>query len=501
MAFLKESQGHLGDLTEKSRIELVDLLGRQERLLQNKKFINSLKDKGKKIQDFMIELKRILAEKDEIDDAVTLFEGMSLRQSEMDVDTGDKGPERKDVRLIEKMEQLKAKKGPTIQEKKGPFKPFSTLRSDVTKLIEKQCDVADDEAQTSNQTDVMVTSDSETISDALGRVTDELFKEYESRVAPFTSPPVQELVSSDPAREYKFVTFDIKTNSNGSDAEICQISAVSAEGDSFSEYSLPAYLSRAAAKVTGLTVEYEEGKRILRKNGQTLEAHSRQVVLKHFVEYVTKLKTNNSGAMIVLVGTTSMAQRRTLLYNLRTFSIPVPDVCFANFVPLLRCLQTCGKIRVDTCDLESVFYSLYNYKLDSSDSLIVAQAVHKVLNDSRLQLTSDSVVNGIECVSCDYGKADLDFLTAKRQRLTSLRGKMFDSTVSSHDVITADLAKKIAASGLNYSDLETLYNLGQDVFICVLARPPTSCPGWGSRVSDSADVLLRIYNHFVRKNR
>jgi hypothetical protein len=329
-----------------------------------------------------------------------------------------------------------------------------------------------------------------------------MFQEYERRVTPFASPPEQELVTFTPSKEFKFLMFDIKTNSNGSDADICQISVVSSEDDIFCEYCLPAYMSKAATKMTGLTVEYQDGKRILRKNGQNVEAHSRQVVLKRFVEYVSKLWTSgNPDVVVVLVGTTTMAQRRTLLYNLRTFSIPVPEVCFANCIPLLKCLQSDGKISVDTCDLESVFYSLFNYKLDDSDSLLVAQAMYKVLNDSRLQLNLEIIVSGIECVQSDFALADLDFVIAKRQRLSSLRGKLFDSMVASHNVISTDAAERIAATGLNYNDLDSLYHLGKDAFISVLAKPPTSCVGRGSRVTDNDDLLQRIYSHFVKKNK
>ncbi|KAL1007270.1 hypothetical protein UPYG_G00084350 [Umbra pygmaea] len=47
-----ERQGQVGDLKTKSKEELGELLLRQEKLLSNKRFINTLPDKGKKIADF-----------------------------------------------------------------------------------------------------------------------------------------------------------------------------------------------------------------------------------------------------------------------------------------------------------------------------------------------------------------------------------------------------------------------------------------------------------------
>ncbi|XP_067298258.1 protein GRINL1A [Pseudorasbora parva] len=46
-------QGEVGDLRSKSKDELLEILSRQEKLLSNKRFIQSLPDKGKKIADFM----------------------------------------------------------------------------------------------------------------------------------------------------------------------------------------------------------------------------------------------------------------------------------------------------------------------------------------------------------------------------------------------------------------------------------------------------------------
>ncbi|XP_062327252.1 protein GRINL1A [Osmerus eperlanus] len=47
-----ERQGQVGDLRNKSKEELCELLSRQEKLLSNKRFIQTLPDKGRKILDF-----------------------------------------------------------------------------------------------------------------------------------------------------------------------------------------------------------------------------------------------------------------------------------------------------------------------------------------------------------------------------------------------------------------------------------------------------------------
>uniref|UniRef100_A0A673MMM2 DNA-directed RNA polymerase II subunit GRINL1A-like n=2 Tax=Sinocyclocheilus rhinocerous TaxID=307959 RepID=A0A673MMM2_9TELE len=46
-------QGEVGDLSSKSKDQLLEILSRQEKLLSNKRFLQSLPDKGKKIADFV----------------------------------------------------------------------------------------------------------------------------------------------------------------------------------------------------------------------------------------------------------------------------------------------------------------------------------------------------------------------------------------------------------------------------------------------------------------
>lgn len=47
-----ERQGHVGDLTKHSKEELQELLQRQENILSNKRFLQTLPDKGRKLQEF-----------------------------------------------------------------------------------------------------------------------------------------------------------------------------------------------------------------------------------------------------------------------------------------------------------------------------------------------------------------------------------------------------------------------------------------------------------------
>ncbi|KAK2819735.1 hypothetical protein Q7C36_021381 [Tachysurus vachellii] len=60
-----ERQGFIGDLDTKSKGQLCEILSRQEKLLNNKCFIRTLPDKGKKITEFVEKVRHVLANKEE----------------------------------------------------------------------------------------------------------------------------------------------------------------------------------------------------------------------------------------------------------------------------------------------------------------------------------------------------------------------------------------------------------------------------------------------------
>lgn len=74
----KESQGYLGDLDKKSKVELLELLERQVKLLNNKSFISKLPDKGAKIREFHDKVQKELDRKNEIENAANLLSRLNI---------------------------------------------------------------------------------------------------------------------------------------------------------------------------------------------------------------------------------------------------------------------------------------------------------------------------------------------------------------------------------------------------------------------------------------
>ncbi|XP_013410882.1 DNA-directed RNA polymerase II subunit GRINL1A [Lingula anatina] len=107
-----EKQGYLGDLMQKPMAQLKELLDRQNKILQNKKFISSLPDKGKKISDLADRLRRAIEEKEKVDATSSLFQKMQLESDDEDqvsfyrkiINKSDKRKEETDDRLAPKVD-------------------------------------------------------------------------------------------------------------------------------------------------------------------------------------------------------------------------------------------------------------------------------------------------------------------------------------------------------------------------------------------------------------
>lgn len=75
-------------------------------------------------------------------------------------------------------------------------------------------------------------------------------------VSPFTERPQKKYYSYDPEKRYQFVLFDTETTFTSKQAEICQLSAISQNGHTFSSHITPInFVGFSASKVNNLTVE------------------------------------------------------------------------------------------------------------------------------------------------------------------------------------------------------------------------------------------------------
>ncbi|XP_051896379.1 protein GRINL1A [Pristis pectinata] len=86
------SGGELGDLGRRSRGELAELLRRQLKLQANKKFIQNLPDKGKRIDEFIQKLEAAIAHHEEVERTAELLSAVKLEfqmKQEMTLDKAE----------------------------------------------------------------------------------------------------------------------------------------------------------------------------------------------------------------------------------------------------------------------------------------------------------------------------------------------------------------------------------------------------------------------------
>ncbi|XP_038669098.1 protein GRINL1A [Scyliorhinus canicula] len=88
---LTERQGLVGDLQHKSKEELLELLRRQKNLQANRRFIQSLPDKGERIAGFIEKLEAAISQHEEVERAAELLSVVKLEfQKKQRVITSDK---------------------------------------------------------------------------------------------------------------------------------------------------------------------------------------------------------------------------------------------------------------------------------------------------------------------------------------------------------------------------------------------------------------------------
>ncbi|XP_060708819.1 protein GRINL1A [Hemiscyllium ocellatum] len=90
-AALTERQGVVGDLQQKPKAELLELLRRQRKLQANRKFIQNLPDKGKRIAEFIEKLEAAISQHEEVERATEMLSAFKLEfQNQQKVITSDK---------------------------------------------------------------------------------------------------------------------------------------------------------------------------------------------------------------------------------------------------------------------------------------------------------------------------------------------------------------------------------------------------------------------------
>ena len=83
-------------------------------------------------------------------------------------------------------------------------------------------------------------------------------------------------------------------------------------------------------------------------------------------------------------------------------------------------------------------------------------ALNKVLFRSKLELTTEQIVNNSNTMILSTVQEDVQYLDKAHERLLTFNDGLYDD--SDNSIIKKSLAKKLADSGLSFSDLKKLYS-------------------------------------------
>ena len=346
------------------------------------------------------------------------------------------------------------------------------------------------------------------------KITKKELQQFEKFLPELLIRPAVEKNSFNTNNVYNFITFDIETNTSGKAAEICQLSPIDRSGlFPFNEYVLPSNdINIHASKVNKLTVRRVHGMRALFKEDQLVVSVSLQTALENFLVYIEqsigRLKRNNKEIYTVLIG-----------HNAQTFDTPTllrqggngfcsrltsNNVFFADSLILIRklskskhpslCLPDGSMAKTNQ---QSLYETLFNENFVAHDAMEDVKALRKILFASSLKITDEMLIE--DMTSTSHAEMDMKYVDHRYELVQTLKGKLFHPTRGNFP-ITAQMAEKIAGSGLSYQALQNIFaRFGEKGLVGVLSLPPSTSQGKLPRVTRTSRILASVISHFKRE--
>lgn len=310
----------------------------------------------------------------------------------------------------------------------------------------------------------------------------------------------------------QFVIFDLETTGLKVDSEICQIAAMGTnDGDTvWSTYILPTGgIEPSSSLVTGLVVKYAGNERYLTFCGQCVEALLYKEGILSFYSHLRQLSTRAKHT--ILIG-----------YNSKTFDVPILyrnfrkvgimgdqlDACGIGFVDAMAVIRDIkkdghlvqnGRGTLARGSLGEVYKNLFNESFRAHEAIRDVKALHRILFKSPLPVTPELILTHTTTAGSVYN--DATFSERRLKLLGTMNGKLFHDYPGSKLVISRHMASKIAASGLSYEDLQSIYQqYGKEGIAAVCCTPCYSQEGKKTcRITKTKEVIDAITDYFERK--
>ena len=324
------------------------------------------------------------------------------------------------------------------------------------------------------------------------------------KVPPLTLRPNSESLEYNNQDTYKFIVLDLETAGLERTAEICQIAAIGSDTEDgmWLTYILPeSDIDLFATVVHGLSITYINDERRLMKHDNPVEASSPKDGLSSFLTY---LKTHaNCGVKIVLISHNGKQfDSRILCSNFNQHGI-APEkleelgVVFSDSLPLVRELrrQLYPPLLVEGEPIQSVslaalYHHVFKEEFQAHDAGSDAQALQRLLFHSSLGITPRRILAHSFTVLSAW-KLNI-FLNRSRKLLQTMTGTLYHPYCKEQSVVTCSMAKKIAESGLGYSDLQQIYTMQGRDGITTVFKSPRPLDGGRQRPQARVTYMTRI---------
>ena len=327
-------------------------------------------------------------------------------------------------------------------------------------------------------------------------------------------PHLTPIPTSTLSKACEFIVFDFETTGLAHDSDICQIAAMKADPQVtqgaeliWSTYILPnRCIDKSAQKATGLTTEYCDGQKRLCVHGVPVEAQPYKEGIQSFYTYLQQQSCRHKHTVLVGYGSDKL-DIPVLINNFKRYGISSHDLegfiaGFADGLYLIRKMKhkrhqpfLNNGIPPISASLSDVYYHLFNTQLKHAHCATAdTRALHRILFQSRLNITPSQLLEHSSTVSSAYELAD--YTAMYLARLNSMKGKLFNSSNNPRlsDSVTYNTASKIARSGLCYDDLANIYREHGPTGINVLLTG--RCSYSPHRVTNDPAVVEAVIEHF-----
>lgn len=306
----------------------------------------------------------------------------------------------------------------------------------------------------------------------------------------------------------QFVVFDLETTGLQRNSEICQIATLRKKHDSdelWSTYILPTVaIDPGASIATGLVVKYAGNNRYLSHAGRLVKTCSSRDGMMSFYFHLQEL--SEAARHTILVGYRSKGfDVHVLFNNFQKFGITGDKldelgVCFTDSYSILKTIFT-ARTNVNTspksATLSNIYENIFEVPFQAHNAANDVRALSRILFNSHCKPLPELLISQATTAGSAFDNAE--FVNTKSKLLNTMNNRLFSNINTSLNwPLTPWMAKKTAASGLDYDEIKRVYEKWGKAGIDALCKMKSegSRKTKSYRITNDQKVIEAICRHF-----